>query len=108
MKCPRCGADLTGKPGKTGPWCIDCEKQYDSWVRKHAADILWQTGVGALVAMAIGLGLPLVGVEPVIGITGVLAGFSTFLGLRSWGKKRRRKQFLAGALPRAYLPSRTT
>ena len=89
------------------PWCQDCEKQYDAWVRKHATDILWQTGLGAVVAMLIGLGLPLLGVEPVIATTGVLAGFGTFLGLRSWGKKRRRQQFLTGALPRAYLPSKT-
>lgn len=89
------------------PWCADCEKQYDTWVRKHAADILWQTGLGAVVAMLIGLGLPLLGIEPVIATTGVLAGFGTFLGLRAWGKKRRRQQFLTGALPRAYLPSKT-
>jgi hypothetical protein len=106
MKCPRCAAEMP--QGNGGPWCTDCENQYDTWIRKHAADILWQTGSGALVAMAIGLGLPLLGVEPVIATIGVLAGASTFLGLRSWGKKRRRKQFLAGALPRAYLPSRTT
>ena len=91
----------------TAPWCVDCEHQYDAWVRKHAADILWQTGLGAIVAMLIGLGLPLLRVEPVIATTGVLAGFGTFLGLRSWGKKRRRQQFLTGALPRAYLPSKT-
>jgi hypothetical protein len=88
-------------------WCPDCETQYDGWVRKHAADILWQTGLGAVVAMLIGLGLPFLGVEPVIATTGVLAGFGTFLGLRKWGKKRRRQQFLTGALPRAYLPSKT-
>ena len=106
MNCARCAAEMSD--GKSAPWCVDCEKLYDRWSRQHAADILWQTGIGALVAMAIGLGLPLLGVEPVIATTGVIAGFSTFLGLRAWGKKRRRKQFLAGALPRAYLPSRTT
>ena len=89
------------------PWCRECEKQYDSWVRRHAADIIWQTGVGALVAMAIGLGLPLLGLEPIIGIAGVLVGFTTFMSLRTWGKKRRRRQFLTDALPRAYLPSKT-
>ena len=94
--------------GKNGPWCAECEKQYDTWSRRHATDILWQTGTGALVAMAIGLGLPLLGLDQVIATAGVLTGFATFLGMRAWGKKRRRKQFLAGALPRAYLPSRTT
>ena len=91
----------------SAPWCTDCERLYDTWVRKHAADILWQTGLGAVVAMLIGLGLPLLGVEPVIATTGVLAGFGTFLGMRRWGKKRRRQQFLTAALPRAYLPSKT-
>lgn len=89
------------------PWCRECELQYDTWVRQHAADILWQTGIGATVAMIIGLGLPLLGLEPVIGIAGVLVGFGTFVGLRQWGKQRRRRQFLEGALPRAYLPSKT-
>lgn len=103
VKCSRCAAELNGN----GLWCVDCENQYDGWVRKHAADILWQTGVGAAVAMLISLGLPLLGVEPVFATTGVLAGFGTFLGLRSWGKKRRRQQFLTGSLPRAYLPSKT-
>jgi hypothetical protein len=115
MQCPRCAADITkagpSKPGGTsaprGPWCADCEKQYDTWVRSHAADILWQTGLGALVAMIIGLGLPLLGLEPIIGIAGVLVGFGTFIGLRQWGKHRRRQQFLAGSIPRAYLPSKT-
>lgn len=93
------------QPG--GPWCRACETQYYSWVRQHAADIIWQTGTGAIVAMVIGLGLPLLGLAPIIGIAGVLIGFTTFLGLRSWGKQRRRRQFLADALPRAYLPSKT-
>jgi hypothetical protein len=106
MECPRCAAEMP--KGKDGPWCTECEKQYDTWIRRHATDILWQTGIGALVAMAIGLGLPLLGLDSVIATAGVMAGFATFMGLRAWGKKRRRKQFLAGALPRAYLPSRTT
>jgi hypothetical protein len=91
----------------SGPWCRTCEQQYDTWVRKYAADIIWQTGVGALIAMAIGLGLPLLGLEPIIGIAGVLVGFTTFLGLRRYGKQRRRRQFLADGLPRAYLPRKT-
>ena len=94
-------------PKGGGPWCKECETQYDTWVRQHAADIVWQTGIGATVAMIIGLGLPLLGLEPFIGVGGVLAGFLTFLGLRGWGKRRRRRQYLTGALPRAYLPSKT-
>ena len=62
---------------------------------------------GAL-CMAIGLGLPLLGLTPIIGIAGVLVGAGTFVGLRHWGKGRRRRQFLAGTLPRAYLPGKSS
>lgn len=119
MDCPRCG-DKNDRVAETQhrlvraedtrlatTWCRECEAQYDGWVRQHAADIIWQTGIGAIVAMIIGMGLPLLGLEPAIGIVGVLVGFVTFLGLRQWGKQRRRRQFLEGALPRAYLPSKT-
>lgn len=100
MPCPRCAADSPG-------WCVDCERLYDTWVRGHATDILWQTGIGALVAMIVGLGAPLIGFSPILGIAGVLVGFGTFVGLRFWGNARRRRQFLTTSLPRAYLPGRT-
>jgi Flp pilus assembly protein TadB len=119
MACQRCGGDndrtdetwqrlaLAESTRIDAPWCRECENQYDRWVRDHAADIVWQTGIGAAVAIVIGMVLPLLGLPPIIGIAGVLLGFSTFMGLRSWGKRRRRRQFLAGALPRAYLPKQT-
>ena len=100
MSCPRCGADSPS-------WCKDCEKLYDTWVRQHAADILWQTGSGAIVAMIIGLGAPLLGMSPILGVAGVLLGFGTFVGLRVWGNGRRRRQFLTSSLPRAYLPGQS-
>ena len=98
MSCPRCGANTEG-------WCRDCETAYDGWSRQHAADILWQTGSGAAIAMIIGLGGLVVGLSPVVAIVGVLAGASTFLGLRRWGLRRRRRQYIATSVPRAYLPS---
>jgi hypothetical protein len=104
MSCPRCAAELDAS---ARGWCADCEGLYDRWVRQHAADIIWQTFTGAIVAMMIGLGLPLLGFEPAIATVGVLVGFGTFLGVRRWGKHRRRQQFLAAALPRAYLPAKT-
>ena len=88
-------------------WCTDCERIYDTWSRQYAADIIWQAGSGAILAMVIALGLPLLGVAPIVGVGGVLAGAATFLSLRQWGKRRRRRQFLASALPRAYLPKHT-
>lgn len=104
-RCARCTAEhartITG-------WCTPCETAFDAWSRQYAADILWQTGSGATIAMLIGLGLPLLGLSPLFGTTGVLVGFVSFLGLRRWGQGRRRRQFLAGSLPRAYLPQRTS
>ena len=97
MSCPRCSAD-------TPSWCKDCERLYDTWVRRHASDILWQTGTGALVAMLVGLGAPLLGLTPILGIVGVLAGASTAAALRIYGNRRRRQQFLTTSVPRAYLP----
>jgi hypothetical protein len=49
VSCPRCGANTPG-------WCRHCESAYDTWSRQHAADILWQTGSGAAIAMIVGLG----------------------------------------------------
>jgi hypothetical protein len=110
MACTRCGGEYDGSQDVRlrvfdPAWCHDCETQYDTWVRKHAADIIWQTGTGA--AVAIFIALPGIAFSPIFGIMGFLVGFSTFMGLRSWGKARRRRQFLAGALPRAYLPKQT-
>ncbi|MBA3458611.1 MAG: hypothetical protein H0T46_01515 [Deltaproteobacteria bacterium] len=100
MSCSRCAAEAVTPSG----WCADCEQQHYAWSRQHAADILWQAGSGAALAMLVGLGAPLLGLSPLLGILGVLAGASTFLGLRVWSQRRRRQQFLATSLPRAYLP----
>lgn len=81
---------------------------YDAWSRTYATDILWQTGTGALVAMIVGLGAPLLGLTPLLGVAGVLVGFGTFIGLRKWSNVRRRQQFLTATVPRAYLPDHTT
>ena len=98
MACPRCGAD-------TPSWCADCERGYDAWSRQHAADILWQTGSGAVLAILVGLGAPLVGLSPVVSIFGVVVGASSALGLRTWSNARRRRQYLATSVPRAQLTS---
>lgn len=105
MQCTRCATELDAKA--RGPWCAECERIYDTWSRQYAADIVKETGIGALVAMVIGLGLPLLGLEPLIGTLGVLAGFVTFLMARKVGRRKRRQQFLTSGVPRAYLPTRT-
>jgi hypothetical protein len=102
MTCHRCAA--TTELASSG-WCRDCESAYDTWSRQHAADIMWQTGCGAGLAMIIGLGGLVLGLSPIIAIAGVLAGASTFVGLRRWGLARRRRQYLATSVPRAYLPT---
>ena len=104
MPCLRCRADAEVT---ASGWCTDCEHQYDAWVRRHAADIIWQAFSGAIIAMVIGLGLPVLGVEPLIAGAGVLVGAGAFLGLRRWSNARRRRQFLGGSLPRAYLVEKT-
>ncbi len=102
MSCARCGAENVTRTG----WCEACESVHDTWTRQHASDILWQAGSGAVIAMVIGLGAPLVGLSPLLGIAGVLVGAASFIGLRIWGTKWRRRQFLETSLPRAYLPGR--
>lgn len=102
MSCRRCGATDDLAPNG---WCRTCEQHYDTWSRQHAADILWQTGSGAGVAMVIALGGLLLGASPVVAIAGVLAGASTFVGLRRWGLRRRRLQYLETSVPRAMLRS---
>jgi hypothetical protein len=100
MACERCQADDV--VGATG-WCAACEQQYDAWDRRHAADIIWQAFSGAIVAMIIGLGALLAGVSPIVAIAGAPVGVATFLAVRSASKRRHRRRFAAGTLPRAYL-----
>lgn len=103
MSCERCAAEDVTASG----WCVDCERQCDTWSRQHAADIIWQAFTGAGIAMTFALGAPLLGLSMLLGIVGVLIGTGTFVGLRVWTTRRRRQQFLANAMPRAYLPAKT-
>ena len=57
--------------------------------------------------MIVGLGAPLLGLSPVLGIVGVLVGASTVVGLRKVSNRRRRRQFITTSVPRAYLPAKT-
>ena len=100
--CPRCAAALDAAPTK---WCKDCERLYDSWVRGHASDIVWQALAGTVVVSALALGLPLLGLGPLSAALGAFAGFGTLFGLSRLTRRRRRRQFLQAPLPRAYLPA---
>lgn len=104
MSCTRCNAD-----GASGPrgWCRDCELQYDTWIRRHASDIVWPLLAGTVMLCGFALGLPLLGAGYIVATTGVFAGLGTLFGLHRLNARRRRKQFQLASLPRAYLPSKT-
>ncbi len=105
MSCPRCGSDQISTKSSVG-WCAECEKAYDTWVRRHATDIIWAVMGGGVVIAMLGLGLPLLGLGPLVGATAAFAGSATIWGVYRASQKRRRRQFLRGvALPRAYLPA---
>jgi|HubBroStandDraft_6_1064221.scaffolds.fasta_scaffold55750_2 hypothetical protein len=100
MACPRCGSTELTKHG----WCDACERAYDTWSRRHAADIVWVVLTGGVVLATIGMVLPLLGFEWIVAASAAFMGWGTILGVYGWNAKRRRKQFLRGAaLPRAYL-----
>lgn len=88
----------------TATWCTECEKLYDGWSRRYAADIAWQALIGTVIVSGVGLGLPLLGVGKLIAAVGAFAGFGTIAVLNRLTRRRRRQQFLREPLPRAYLP----
>ena len=101
VTCTRCSAVL---PEMATGWCKDCERQYDGWVRRHANDIVWHALSGTLIVTSVAVGLPLLGIGKLVAALGVFAGFGTMYGLARMTRRRRRKQFMRAALPRAYLP----
>jgi hypothetical protein len=103
MACPRCST--TTELVKTG-WCRTCENAYDTWVREHAADIIWIVMGGGLMIAAVGVGLPLLGASWFVGVAAAFCGVGTIALLQRTNDRRRRRQFVRGVqLPRAYLPS---
>ena len=90
---------------KTG-WCKTCDNAYDTWVRRHAADIAWVVVLGGAVFASVGMCLPLLGVGWIVSAAAAFAGLGTTYALYRLNDRRRRRQFLRGvALPRAYLPA---
>lgn len=104
MACTRCQTD--GEPGPRG-WCGDCEREYDAWSRRYAADIIWPTLAGMVIVTFFALVLPLLGAGPLVATGGVFAGAGALVGLHRLNARRRRRQFQVASLPRAYLPSKT-
>lgn len=102
MTCTRCATiDATAARGS---WCAPCERAWDAWVRQHASDIVVSVLGGTLVVAGAGVGLPLLGVGWVVATTGIFGAFATIVGSHRALRRRRRRQFLATAIPRAYLP----
>jgi hypothetical protein len=102
MACARCAADVeTASPRQ---WCPACEAAYDTWIRRHASDIIAPVVAAMVVIAGLGLGLPLLGADWVAAASAVFAGFGTLVGLFRLSRRRRRRQFLLASLPRAYLP----
>jgi hypothetical protein len=104
MPCPRCHADAP--LGRRG-WCGDCERQYDTWIRGHAGDIVVPVLAGMSILVTIAMLLPFLGLGPLVSSVGVIAGWGTFAGTFRLRRKQRQRQFLTASLPRAYLPSKT-
>jgi len=103
MPCPRC--QVESYEGRGTRWCTECERDYDTWSRRHAGDIVWQALGGMLVVMTLGVILPALGAPWLLALSGVFGGFGTIVGLNRWNRHWRRGQFLIGAaMPRAYLP----
>jgi hypothetical protein len=103
MACARCEKDVATRRGK---WCEECERDYDTWVRRHATDIVWVVLGGGLVLGAAGMLLPFFGAGVLAAAGGAIAGWTTIGVSAKLNSRRRRRQFLAGeALPRAYLPA---
>lgn len=104
LECERC---RTAPVGDDRRWCDDCERAYDTWSRRHASDVVWTVLCGGFVTSLIGMGLPLLGLDMLFAAIAVFAGFGTWGLVHAANRNRRRQQFLRGALPRAYLMSKT-
>jgi Flp pilus assembly protein TadB len=100
MTCARCRAE---PPLAKSGWCPPCERAYDTWVRRHATDIIWAVMTGGVVIAVLGVGLPALGLGPLVGASAAFVGAGTIGGMYRLTQRRRRRQFLIGALPRAYL-----
>lgn len=105
MQCKRCSED---RPLNKRGWCDECERAYDTWVRRYASDIIGPALIGMTIVMGVALGVPLLGASTLVALGGVFAGAGAVFGLQRLNMRRRRKQFLVASLPRAYLHEKST
>ena len=104
MACFRCHAESETSPRG---WCVDCEREYESWIRGYAGDIVVPVLAGMVIITTVGMLLPFLGAGSLAATIGVFAGFGTLFGMFRLRRSRRRQQFLTASLPRAYLTSKT-
>ena len=96
MACKRCRA------ASERAWCPQCERAFDTWVRRYASDMIVPVVAGMIIVATFGVALPLLGVGWLVGGVGAFVGFGTLAGVARVTKWRRRRQFLQ-LLPRAAL-----
>jgi hypothetical protein len=107
MECSRCQGEKTDARPKR--WCETCELDFDTWSRQHATDIIWSALGGMVVVATFAIGMPLLGLPWVISTLGIVGGSLAIVTHYRWNRTRRRTQFLKGAaVPRAYLPDKTS
>lgn len=104
MACPRCAVS---ENLLASGWCRDCEVAFGIWGRRHASDLVSTVLAGMVAGIVGGIGLPLLGFPWLISAISVFLSLGVMFGVYSFHDRRRRRQFLATRLPRAYLPSKT-
>lgn len=78
---------------------------FDRWVRQYATDIVWAALGGGCVLAVVGVLLPALGLGVGVswGVGAAFLAWGTVLGTYRISHRYRRRQFIASALPRAYL-----
>ena len=104
MSCPHCAIDNNLL---ASGWCRDCERAFGIWGRRYAGDMVSTVLAGMVIVLVGGMGLPLLGFSWLLSLSSIVVSFGAMLGLYQFHDRRRRRQFLDGRLPRAYLTTKT-
>lgn len=100
MPCARCGVDEETRRGR---FCAKCEREYDGWVRQYAGDIVGIVLAGGGVLLCAAILVPILGLPWLFTASGAVLGWATIFAGFARNSRRRRRQFLAGNLPRAQI-----